>query len=699
MNIPGPDTLQRDEQARYLKKRGVDPSQFAPNGKDPDAGIDKLDRSDVIEHLPDDVDIGEVESALPDGVHTIDELTQDDLEGMADEYRKIIEEAKPEPTPKELTWWRKAWWMLSGTFYTLVVAALDLEQVHTGRVAHSLWFVRHDTKGSVSINWAVSQVNPGGTVFLPAQGPDTNNRWELDQWIDIDRDNVTLEGEGWNRTLLYVEDGANVGGIRVGVNNGTTRRDITISGVGFNGNADNQDSSVKRLHGLLVEHAERFLIEECFFTRTSPYHEHNDGGSGVSIRHYASDGAVRECWFDDIGDRGVQFAGDNITVRGIISANGYDRAVAMNVAEPDGVQYMARGATVMGCVGRDHSTGSIIGVGSTAEFGNDPRDDLGHYTISGNVAIGNHRRLVTIRGGVSHVSVTCNVDLKNGDEPQPAYDITASGTHYHLSLNLSKNATKIAFRLDCQDYTCIANVADGPGERGISTSGFEGVVALCVVTEAGTQGIYSGSGATTVRGCYVRESGDENYFMDSVAERSKLEGNVSEAADGNGNGANEFQISDSELLVIGNHVSGRSNTCFAESSGADKNLYVANRGDNAIANMWTIQGSHSWGFANYPALSDDEGSVTLTGGVGTGSEAARINGVSSTQGMNLNARVQPDLSGTQPAADFSTDEYLEWDDSVGAWDLVIEWRTDPGSDVNALYEVTREPTSRAVKNA
>ncbi len=167
-------------------------------------------------------------------------------------------------------------------------------------------------------------------------------------------------------------------------------------------------------------------------------------------------------------------------------------------------------------------------------------------------------------------------------------------------------------------------------------------------------------------------------------------------ADQNGNGAPEFLISGEKHLVVGNMCNERANTVFSEDSNSLKIQYVGNRGPDALGNMWNIQSPHSWGEANYPALFDDEGTVTLSTGA---SPAARINGVSTTEGMSLSAEVQPDPTASQPAASYSWDSYLEWDDANGHWDLVVEWRTDPGSDVSAVYEVTRDPTSRAVKTA
>ncbi len=217
------------------------------------------------------------------------------------------------------------------------------------------------------------------------------------------------------------------------------------------------------------------------------------------------------------------------------------------------------------------------------------------------------------------------------------------------------------------------------------------------IYSAGGRGIESDGGQDTIVGNDVYRSGDEN-IVTTGGTRALISSNLVKYADQNDNGVPEFLIQGSDHLVMGNVCNEQSNDVFDEGNSGANILYVSNRGPGALTNMWnpSSMDAHSWGFANFPAFFDAEGTVTLSTG---STPAARVTGVSSTESMNFAPpRVQPDTGSTQPSADYSWESYMEWDDSAGAWDLVIEWRTDPGSNVSAVYEVTREPTSRAIKN-
>jgi len=76
--------------------------------------------------------------------------------------------------------------------------------------------------------------------------------------------------------------------------------------------------------------------------------------------------------------------------------------------------------------------------------------------------------------------------------------------------------------------------------------------------------------------------------------------------------------------------------------------------------------------------------VTLTSGA---SPAGRVNGVHSVEDEKPVIKNVKPVTGTTPAADYAYDAYLEWDNSAGAWDLVIDWKTDPGSDFDVTAEI------------
>jgi hypothetical protein len=78
----------------------------------------------------------------------------------------------------------------------------------------------------------------------------------------------------------------------------------------------------------------------------------------------------------------------------------------------------------------------------------------------------------------------------------------------------------------------------------------------------------------------------------------------------------------------------------------------------------------------------DSGSVTLAPGT---SPAARVEGVSNHQESTLSVDAKPFNA---PNATFAWESYFEWD-GKGAWDLVFEWRTDPGQPLELDYVIDR----------
>ena len=77
----------------------------------------------------------------------------------------------------------------------------------------------------------------------------------------------------------------------------------------------------------------------------------------------------------------------------------------------------------------------------------------------------------------------------------------------------------------------------------------------------------------------------------------------------------------------------------------------------------------------------DRGTVTLEAGA---SPAARVEGVSEYHRSTLEARTAP-YDGADASA--AWESYPEWNAEAGEWDLVFEWRTDPGTDLDVDYVV------------
>ena len=77
------------------------------------------------------------------------------------------------------------------------------------------------------------------------------------------------------------------------------------------------------------------------------------------------------------------------------------------------------------------------------------------------------------------------------------------------------------------------------------------------------------------------------------------------------------------------------------------------------------------------------GTTTLTSG---SSPAGRVEGVSPHKDATLELR---EKAFEAPDAAFAWDHYFEWDPADAEWDLVLEWRTDPGGPVTLDYVVDR----------
>ncbi len=226
-----------------------------------------------------------------------------------------------------------------------------------------------------SLEDAIGKLSDGETIRL---FPGT---FRTSQWLDITADDVTIRGAGRQNTIIKPEDGADVGGFRLGELGGTRANRVTIEDLGYHGNTDNQDDTVKRLHGCYIRRAEDVQIRRCYFTRTHPYHEHNSGGSAVIILRESKYVDVIDCHFDDVGDRGVGVSGERVQVLGCRFTHGYDRHVAFQVTEPNDTR-LGDYVTVRNCVFGTHVNGSHVG--ATRD---NPGAVNGHWIIENNRAL------------------------------------------------------------------------------------------------------------------------------------------------------------------------------------------------------------------------------------------------------------------------------------------------------------------------
>jgi len=207
-----------------------------------------------------------------------------------------------------------------------------------------------------------------------------NTPIRTDQWLDIENSNVTVIGSGSNLDI-YVADGGNVGGFRIGQNSEVSN--VSIRRVRYHGNQPNQDQSVKALDGVLIINANHCVVEECYISWTSPKDEHHSGGSGVTVKGGNNNrgNVIRNSRFYENGDRQIQTAGTGTRIIDNHCSTTYDRSIAVNVKdprEPNGTSYPANYTYIKGNLCRDHSHGSGIG-------GNGPDDSKGHIITQNTV--------------------------------------------------------------------------------------------------------------------------------------------------------------------------------------------------------------------------------------------------------------------------------------------------------------------------
>jgi hypothetical protein len=457
---------------------------------------------------------------------------------------------------------------------------------------------------------AFRDLSTGDTVVV---GPGT---YRPADWLAIDEDGVRVAGAGPGRTLVKPADGANVGGLHVGRDRRVS--DVVVSGVGFDGNEAAMDDEATRCHAFVVDDAERVEIRDCFATRTHPYHRHDAGGSGFTVRRAARDVAVVGNRTDDVGDRGIQVAGRDVLVAGNRLTNGYDRAVSLDVRHPDGRKYYARDVAVVGNLGRDNSDGSVIG----ASQGTPRRPGAGNYAIVGNVAAGVHRRavFVGIAEDVRNVAIVGNVGrqaqfreersgiyVKNG----PSNVVIAGNALRDYSLH------GIEVESGGANYAVTGNVVRAPRRSGIHLATPGGVVSCNVVDSPGGDGVVVAADDALLSGNAVVDAGGHGVRLDGVA-NCLLDGTRVSGCGRSAGGADGVHVEASDSVVSSTLVADhRGRFGLAEAPTADGNCYVGARVDAGRAGAIRIEGASSRLVGTAPSVDAHvvravEGTATVT---------------------------------------------------------------------------------------
>jgi parallel beta-helix repeat protein len=397
------------------------------------------------------------------------------------------------------------------------------------------------------------------------------------RWLTVDASDVTVIGESRKNTLIRPADGANVGGFHVGPNPERRVENVLIEGVGFDGNERTMDDAVKRCHAFLVEHASQVTIRDCFATRTHPYHEHDSGGSGFTVRRQATDVSLVGNYTDDIGDRSIQVAGSAIRIAGNRLTNGFDRAISLDVRHPDGPKYYARNVGVVNNVGRDNSTGSIIG----ASQGAPQRPGAGNYAIVGNVAGGTHRRTVYlgIEEAVRNVAIVGNTG-RQADFGEQRSGIYVSGnvSAFTIAGNTLADYSLHGIELEGtgSDFTVTGNTVLSPRQDGIRAETDWGTITGNVVESPGRVGIDAAVGDAVVGTNAVRNAGADGIRLGAAGDAVVATNRVS-GSGRTSRGTAEIRIDGSDCVIAGNVVSQGATFGIREAADADGNVFLGNR--------------------------------------------------------------------------------------------------------------------------
>lgn len=431
---------------------------------------------------------------------------------------------------------------------------------------------------------AFEELSPGDTVYVSPE----NAPYRTEQWLDVDVDGVTVVGPGV-RTLIKPAAGAGVGGIRIGHHERC--RDVTVRGVGYDGNPDEQPASAERLHGVAVRDAANVTVERNHIRGLHP-ERHGDGGSGVSVTRRCSRVRISENRIHDYGDRGIQVAGEQIQVFGNVVTDGPDRAVACDLWYPDGRNHAADNVVVFGNLLGESREGSLVGIARNV----DAPSRRGYVSVFGNVGFGSHKSFCHLRGPrkLRNVSVQNNVSVHRTEGLTTEATTRFSGVAVDAvaAENVSiKNNELYGYRghgvrvesevdgLSVQD-----NTLDAPALCGVLVSGAaEGVVSGNRITRPGEAGVrLVGTDGLVVDGNHVSRAGTAGIVTQG-----------SDGALGNDITSN-YVVANSQradrsipgVLVLDSGVSVRGNTierpgahAIAEGHEAGDNLFADNRTD------------------------------------------------------------------------------------------------------------------------
>ncbi|WP_224449140.1 right-handed parallel beta-helix repeat-containing protein [Haloprofundus salilacus] len=457
---------------------------------------------------------------------------------------------------------------------------LTTPSVNTGRIRG---VADHVVRNDDELERAFKNLSAGETIRIDPK----NAPYRTTSWLDVDADGVTVVGAGVP-TLVKPADEANVGGIRIGHN--SRCHDVTVRDVGYHGNTENQDDAAKKLHGIIVRDASNVVLRGNSVTRTHPYREHGDGGSGISVERGSQNVRVVDNRIREYGDRGIQLGGQNIFVSGNIVTEGTDRAIACDLWSPGGTNEVANTVIITSnIVGNSHQ-GSLTGIATGAPGAS---DDGAHVTITDNIGFGYHKSFCHVRGpgAVHNVTIRGNVSVHSTeglrtnqttkfagvaiDPEKGGRNITVAGNKL---VGYSRHGVNI--QSPVSDFEVTNNILTEPAEVGIRIKWAEnGRVDGNTVTSPGEDGILLDEAkAVSVRNNRVRGavlpgitveggSGGGHELADNYLHQR-------EDADPEVPGV---LVGSSETVVSGNTIRQTGDVALLELRGASHNLYTNNR--------------------------------------------------------------------------------------------------------------------------
>ncbi|WP_157231429.1 hypothetical protein [Halostagnicola larsenii] len=216
------------------------------------------------------------------------------------------------------------------------------------------------------------------------------------------------------------------------------------------------------------------------------------------------------------------------------------------------------------------------------------------------------------------------------------------------------------------------NIVSHQADRGLHIHGGSGEIAINNVYIANPRGkgaVLNGCPNTILNGGVIKNCNGEAIDVYTIDDPST---NPEERADG---------IKVTNMRIYDDRDDPQQTEAIDEGGNAQNNQYVDNDLRDGGTNELIRLASPTTVVRDNVGAGVSEGTVTLTSG---SSPAARVKGVDSFGDVTLDLRAKPV---SPPSSAMGWDHRFEWDGSQ--WDLIIEWTTDPGQDMDLDYIVDR----------